>query len=107
MNKGWVWNGASHCWENHDYSYPISVEFETNSGLFYATLWIEHPGVHYLKNGDPGYPPEWDDLDLGSFKQLDQAKEQAEAAAAEQEEKDAKMYAEWEAMLAKHGGYND
>jgi hypothetical protein len=108
--KGW-YQDAPQEWRNNDYAYSLSVEEGDLIGYYdrqayIAYLWIEHPGVRYLRNGDPGSPPDWEEFDLGTFDTLDEAQQAAEVAVSEWEARDAAMYAEME-MIAAKGGWDD
>jgi len=108
--KGWV-HEAPDEWSNDDFAYPLTVQEGDligyhNKQAYTAYLWVEHPGVRYMRNGDPGRPPEWEDVDLGTYDTLVEAQQAAAAAAYEWEARDAAMYAEME-MIAAKGGWDE
>lgn len=110
--RGWYQETPDE-WKNDDFSYPLTVETTDLIGYYdnqayVAYIWIEHPGVFHLKNGDPGNAPEWEDYEVvgGPFDTLDEAQQAAEVAVSEWEARDAALYAEMEAIAAR-GGWDE
>jgi hypothetical protein len=45
----------------------FTVEWNTDTKMWDVSVTVCHRGVHTLRNGDPGYPDEYEDVALESF----------------------------------------